>query len=58
MPHFPYGGLMVHPKSPLAHSHIHFDSDKSPYSEKQKAQKRKADRKKDKPIIDRNEELG
>ena len=49
---------MVHPKSPLAESHIHFDSDKNPYSGKQKAQKRKADRKKHKQIIDRDEELG
>lgn len=58
VPHCPYDGLMVHLKSPLAESHIHFDSDKNPYSGKQKAQKRKADRKKHKQIIDRDEELG
>ena len=56
--HCPYNGLMVHPKSPLAESHIHFDSDKNPYSAKQKAEKRKSDRKKHKRIIDRDEDLG
>lgn len=58
VPHCPYDGLMVHPKSLLAESHIHFDSDKNPYSAKQKAEKRKSDRKKHKRIIDRDEELG
>ena len=56
--HCPYDGLMIHPKSLLAESHIHFDSDKNPYSAKQKAEKRKSDRKKHKRIIDRDEELG
>lgn len=58
VPHCPYDGLMVHPKSPLAESHIHFDSDKKTYSVQENAKKRKSDRKKHRRIIDSDEELG
>lgn len=57
VPFCPYDGLMVHPKSPLATSHIHFKSDKIPFAAKEKSEKRKSERKAHKRIIDRDEEL-
>ena len=54
VPECPYDGLMVHPKSPLAESHIHFKSDKNLWAQKEKSKKRKTDRKNSKKLIDRD----
>lgn len=51
-----YNGLMIKQGSRLAEGQIHFESDRTKYSAKEKSEKRKVERKNIKNII--NEELG
>lgn len=48
-----WNGIMVRQGSWLAESNMHFDSDRNKYQQKLKSDKRKYERKNEKPIIDR-----